>query len=272
MRKRLSDKFRTALLYLRCSRAFPNRQISRGGAKNSSDSLSAPAPVHGAATGRTGGNRLSDGQRRAPVGSGAESRPASQRTDATNAQARRRKCAQAGFGPPKDVRPADDVRQRCVAAGRSAGSRGRQTAPHDRIRTGAHGGGGRMRGGELNRTVAPGRTPEAAAGKSAGSRGRQTAPHDRIRTGTHDAGHECGGGAEPHGGSRHRRRPARPHRAAHDDRRHYRPPRRHLTAAELPALCGDAGTMREKRGTCGRPPRTAEKRPDDRIRLLAMQF
>lgn len=217
MRKRLSDKFRTALLYLRCSRAFPNRQISRGGAKNSSDSLSAPAPVHGAATGRTGGNRLSDGQRRAPVGSGAESRPASQRTDATNAQARRRKCAQAGFGPPKDVRSADDVRQRCVAAGRSAGSRSRQTAPHD-----------------------------------------------PIRTGTHGAGHECGG-AEPHGGSRHRRRPARPHRAAHDDRRHYRPPRRHLTAAELPALCGDAGTMREKRGTCGRPPRTAEKaagRPD----------
>ena len=147
MRKRLSDKFRTALLYLRCSRAFPNRQISRGGAKNSSDSLSAPAPVHGAATGRTGGNRLSDGQRRAPVGSGAESRPASQRTDATNAQARRRKCAQAGFGPPKDVRPADDVRQRCVAAGRSAGSRGRQTAPHDRIRTGAHGGGGTNAGG-----------------------------------------------------------------------------------------------------------------------------
>ena len=33
MRKRLSDKFRTALLYLRCSRAFPNRQISRGGRK-----------------------------------------------------------------------------------------------------------------------------------------------------------------------------------------------------------------------------------------------
>lgn len=155
MRKRLSDKFRTALLYLRCSRAFPNRQISRGGAKNSSDSLSAPAPVHGAATGRSGGNRLSDGQRRAPVGSGAESRPASQRTDATNAQARRRKCAQAGFGPPKDVRPADDVRQRCVAAGRSAGSRGRQTAPHDRIRTGTHDAGHEC-GGGLNRTAAPG--------------------------------------------------------------------------------------------------------------------
>ena len=48
--------------------------------------------------------------------------------------------------------------------------------------------------GGLNRTAAPGRTPEAAAGMSAGSRGRQTAPHDPIRTGTHDAGHECGGG------------------------------------------------------------------------------
>ena len=58
-----------------------------------------------------------------------------------------------------------------------------------------------MRGGELNRTATPGRTPEAAAGMSAGSRGRQTAPHDPIRTGTHGAGHECGG-AEPHGGSR----------------------------------------------------------------------
>ena len=192
MRKRLSDKFRTALLYLRCSRAFPNRQISRGGAKNSSDSLSAPAPVHGGATGRTGGNRLSDGQRRAPVGSGAESRPASQRTDATNAQARRRKCAQAGFGPPKDVRPADDVRQRCVAAGRSAGSRGRQTAPHDPIRTGTHGAGHECGGAEPH---GGSRTDTGGCGGNVRrSRGRQTAPHDRIRTGTHDAGHECGGG------------------------------------------------------------------------------
>ena len=156
MRKRVSDKFRTALLYLRCSRAFPNRQISRGGAKNSSDSLSAPAPVRGAAAGRTGGNRLSDGQRRAPDGSGAESRPASQRTDATNAQARRRKCALAGFGPPKDVRSADDVRQQCAAAGISAGSRSRQTAPHDPIRTGTHDAGHECGGGELNRTAAPG--------------------------------------------------------------------------------------------------------------------
>lgn len=191
MRKRLSDKFRTALLYLRCSRAFPNRQISRGGAKNSSDSLSAPAPVHGAATGRTGGNRLSDGQRRAPDGSGAESRPASQRTDATNAQARRRKCALAGFGPPKDVRPADDVRQRCVAAGRSAGSRGRQTAPHDPIRTGTHGAGDEC-GGGLNRTAAPGHRrlrrenpPEAAAGKR-----RRTTPSapGRMTRGTNAGG------------------------------------------------------------------------------------
>ena len=124
--------------------------------------------------------------------------------------------------------------------------------------------GARMRGGELNRTATPGRTPEAAAGMSAGAaagkRRRTTASAPgRMTRGTN------AGGAEPHGGSRHRRRPARPHRAAHDDRRHYRPPRRHLTAAELPALCGDAGTMREKRGTCGRPPRTAEKaagRPD----------
>ncbi len=136
--------------------SFPEQANLKGGAKNSSDSLSAPAPVHGGATGRTGGNRLSDGQRRAPVGSGAESRPASQRTDATNAQARRRKCAQAGFGPPKDVRPADDVRQRCVAAGRSAGSRGRQTAPHNPIRTGTHDAGDECGGGELNRTAAPG--------------------------------------------------------------------------------------------------------------------
>lgn len=135
--------------------SFPEQANLKGGAKNSSDSLSAPAPVHGGATGRTGGNRLSDGQRRAPVGSGAESRPASQRTDATNAQARRRKCAQAGFGPPKDVRPADDVRQRCVAAGRSAGSRGRQTAPHNPIRTGTHDAGHEC-GGGLNRTAAPG--------------------------------------------------------------------------------------------------------------------
>lgn len=192
MRKRLSDKFRTALLYLRCSRAFPNRQISRGGAKNSSDSLSAPAPVRGAAAGRSGGNRLSDGQRRAPDGSGAESRPASQRTDATNTQARWRKYALAGFGPPKDVRSADDVRQRCAAAGRSAGSRGRQTAPHDCIRTGTHGAWDECRGGAEPHGGS--RTPEAAAGISAGSRDRQTAPHDRTRTGTHGAGDECGGG------------------------------------------------------------------------------
>ena len=151
--------------------SFPEQANLKGGAKNSSDSLSAPAPVHGAAAGRSGGNRLSDGQRRAPVGSGAESRPASQSTDATNTQARRRKCALAGFGPPKDVRSADDVRQRCAAAGRSAGSRGRQTAPHDRIRTGTHGAGHEC-GGGLNRTAAPGHRklrrenpPEAAAGK-----------------------------------------------------------------------------------------------------------
>ena len=151
--------------------SFPEQANLKGGAKNSSDSLSAPAPVHGAAAGRSGGNRLSDGQRRAPVGSGAESRPASQSTDATNTQARRRKCALAGFGPPKDVRSADDVRQRCAAAGRSAGSRGRQTAPHDRIRTGTHGAGHECWGG-LNRTAAPGHRklrrenpPEAAAGK-----------------------------------------------------------------------------------------------------------
>ena len=151
--------------------SFPEQANLKGGAKNSSDSLSAPAPVHGAAAGRSGGNRLSDGQRRAPVGSGAESRPASQSTDATNTQARRRKCALAGFGPPKDVRSADDVRQRCAAAGRSAGSRGRQTAPHDRIRTGTHGAGDEC-GGGLNRTAAPGHRklrrenpPEAAAGK-----------------------------------------------------------------------------------------------------------
>lgn len=77
------------------------------------------------------------------------------RTDATNAQARRRKCALAGFGPPKDVRSADDVRQRCAAAGRSAGSRSRQTAPHNPIRTGTHDAGDECGGGELNRTAAP---------------------------------------------------------------------------------------------------------------------
>ena len=70
---------------------------------------------------------------------------------------RRNKCtgALAGFGPPKDVRSADDVRQRCAAAGKSAGSRSRQTAPHDPIRTGTHGAGDEC-GGGLNRTAAPG--------------------------------------------------------------------------------------------------------------------
>lgn len=222
MRKRVSDKFRTALLYLRCSRAFPNRQISRGGAKNSSDSLSAPAPVRGAAAGRSGGNRLSDGQRRAPVGSGAESRPAQ----------------------------TQQMHRRAGGNARWRDSGHRKTSV---LRM--------TSGSDVLRREGP---PEAAAGKR-----RRTTPSapGRMARGTN-----AGGGAEPHGGSRHRRRPARPHRAAHDDRRHYRPPRRHLTEAELPALCGDAGTMREKRGTRGRPPRTAEKRPDDRIRPLAMQF
>ena len=201
MRKRLSDKFRTALLYLRCSRAFPNRQISRGGAKNSSDSLSAPAPVHGAAAGRSGGNRLSDGQRRAPVGSGAESRPASQSTDATNTQARRRKCALAGFGPPKDVRSADDVRQRCAAAGRSAGSRGRQTAPHDRIRTGTHGAGDECGGG-----AEPHGGSRTDTGGCGGNVRRKPRPaNGAARPHPHrDAwrGARMRGGAEPHGGSR----------------------------------------------------------------------
>ena len=42
-----------------------------------------------------------------------------------------------------------------AAAGKSAGSRSRQTAPHDPIRTGTHGAGDEC-GGGLNRTAAPG--------------------------------------------------------------------------------------------------------------------
>ena len=154
MRKRLSDKFRTALLYLRCSRAFPNRQISRGGRKTRR-TASRRLPRYTAAR-QEGPAETGSPTGSAVPRSGRERRAVPPRTDATNAQARRRKCALAGFGPPKDVRPADDVRQRCVAAGRSAGSRGRQTAPHNPIRTGTHDAGDECGGGELNRTAAPG--------------------------------------------------------------------------------------------------------------------
>lgn len=152
MRKRLSDKFRTALLYLRCSRAFPNRQISRGGGEKLVGQPLGACP----GTRRRGRKvRRKQALRRAAPCPGRVGSGEPPRTDATNAQARRRKCALAGFGPPKDVRSADDVRQRCAAAGRSAGSRSRQTAPHDPIRTGTHGAGDEC-GGGLNRTAAPG--------------------------------------------------------------------------------------------------------------------
>ena len=215
MRKRPSDKSRTTLLYL-LFESFPE-QANLKGLKNSSDSLPVPAPVRGAAAGRAGGNRLSDGQRRARTD---RERRAAPRRSAQTQQAERRESAQEGFGPPKAVRPADDVRQRCAAAGRAAESRGRQTAPHD-----------------------------------------------RIRTGTHDAGHGCEGGANRTAAPGHRRlRPARPHRAAHDDRRHHRPSRSRPNSAETQARCRKSAAPAD-----GRPDRP-EKRPNDRFRLLAAQF